>query len=31
LAKADEWLRGYERLARLQELLRHPDNEGGIR
>jgi hypothetical protein len=36
LAKADDWLRGYERLwdirlARLQELLRHPDNEGGIR
>jgi DNA-binding transcriptional ArsR family regulator len=33
LAKADEWLRTYERLwdlrlARLQELLRHPDNEG---
>ena len=32
LAKADEWLREYEklwdiRLARLQELLRHPDNE----
>ena len=32
LAKADEWLRAYERLwdlriARLQEMLRHPDNE----
>jgi len=31
LAKADEWLRGYERLwdlriARLAELLRHPDD-----
>ena len=32
LAKADEWLREYERLwdirlARLEEMLRHPDNE----
>jgi DNA-binding transcriptional ArsR family regulator len=32
LAKADEWLREYERLwdirlDRLQQLLRHPDNE----
>lgn len=32
LAKADAWLRGYERLwdvrlTRLVELLRHPDNE----
>jgi len=32
LAKADEWLRAYEklwdvRLARLQALLRHPDND----
>jgi DNA-binding transcriptional ArsR family regulator len=31
LARADEWLRGYERLwetrlERLAELLRHPDN-----
>jgi DNA-binding transcriptional ArsR family regulator len=31
LAKADEWLRAYERLwdirlARLQEMLRHPDH-----
>jgi DNA-binding transcriptional ArsR family regulator len=31
LARADEWLRGYERLwdlriARLAELLRHPDD-----
>ncbi|MEP7064421.1 MAG: metalloregulator ArsR/SmtB family transcription factor [Gemmatimonadota bacterium] len=36
LAKADEWLRGYERLwdirlARLEELLRHPDNEDSDR
>jgi DNA-binding transcriptional ArsR family regulator len=34
LAKADEWLRGYEklwdiRLGRLAELLRHPNNESG--
>jgi DNA-binding transcriptional ArsR family regulator len=32
LAKADAWLRGYERLwdvrlARLVEMLRHPDND----
>jgi DNA-binding transcriptional ArsR family regulator len=32
LERADEWLRGYERLwdtriDRLKELLRHPDNE----
>jgi DNA-binding transcriptional ArsR family regulator len=32
LAKADEWLKEYEqlwdiRLARLEELLRHPDND----
>ncbi len=32
LAKADDWLRGYEklwdtRIERLVELLRHPDNE----
>ena len=32
LAKADDWLRGYERLwdtriERLVELLRHPDND----
>ena len=32
LERADEWLRGYERLwdtriERLRELLRHPDNE----
>lgn len=32
LEKADDWLRGYERLwdtriERLAELLRHPDNE----
>ena len=32
LARADDWLRGYERLwdtriERLVELLRHPDNE----
>jgi DNA-binding transcriptional ArsR family regulator len=32
LAKADDWLRGYEklwdtRIARLVQLLRHPDNE----
>ncbi|HEY8794141.1 MAG TPA: metalloregulator ArsR/SmtB family transcription factor [Gemmatimonadaceae bacterium] len=36
LARADEWLRVYERLwdirlARLQELLRHPDNDGSAR
>jgi DNA-binding transcriptional ArsR family regulator len=36
LAKADGWLRDYERLwdirlARLEELLRHPDNDGGGR
>ena len=34
LARADDWLRGYERLwdtriERLVELLRHPDNEPG--
>ena len=32
LARADDWLRGYEklwdtRIERLVELLRHPDNE----
>jgi DNA-binding transcriptional ArsR family regulator len=32
LSRADDWLRGYEklwdtRIARLVELLRHPDNE----
>ncbi len=32
LARADDWLRGYERLwdtriERLTELLRHPDND----
>ncbi|HTE46868.1 MAG TPA: metalloregulator ArsR/SmtB family transcription factor [Gemmatimonadaceae bacterium] len=36
LAKADEWLRDYERLwdiriARLEALLRHPDNDEGDR
>lgn len=36
LAKADEWLRAYERLwdirlTRLQDLLRHPDNEPDAR
>jgi DNA-binding transcriptional ArsR family regulator len=36
LAKADEWLREYERLwdirlARLEEMLRHPDNEASDR
>ena len=36
LAKADHWLREYERLwdirlTNLQELLRHPDNDGSGR
>jgi len=36
LTKADEWLREYERLwdirlARLEEMLRHPENEDSDR